>query len=64
MLGQRRKRWAKFGPALGQGLVFAGRHICVLHITRCEAIKTVAQLIELKDSARFQEKQTLRGKML
>ena len=32
-----------------QRLVFAGNHICVLHITGCEDIKTVAQLIEPKD---------------
>ena len=43
MLGQRLRRWTRIGPALGQ------RHICVLHITGCEDIKTVAQLIEPKD---------------
>ena len=52
MQGQRRRWWATIGPALGQRLVFAesvASHICVLHITGCEDIKTVAQLIEPKD---------------
>ena len=53
MLGQRCRRWAKIGPALGQRLVFAGiveRPHCVLNITKCEDIKTVAPLIEFKDN--------------
>ena len=52
MLGQRRRRWARIGPALGQRLVFTGsvdRLHCVSHIKGCEDIKTVAQLIEPKD---------------
>ena len=52
MLGQRRRRWARFGIALGQRLVFAGsvdRPNFVSHIAGCEDIKTVAQLIEPKD---------------
>ena len=52
MLGQRRRRWTRLGPALGQRLVFDGsvdRVQCVLHIAGCEDIKTVAQLIEPKD---------------
>ena len=52
MLGQRRKWWARIGQALGQHLVFAAsvdRPHCVSHITGCEDIKTVAQLIEPKD---------------
>ena len=35
MLGQRRRRWASIGPALGQRLGFAGsvdKQHCVLHI--------------------------------
>ena len=49
MLGQHRRRWARIGTALRQRLVFAGsvdRPLCVLHVTGCEDIKTVAQLIE------------------
>ena len=52
MLGQRRIRCARIGPALGQRLVFAGsveRPHCVLNIAGCEDIKTVAPLIESKD---------------
>ena len=52
MLGQRRRRCVRVGPALDQRLMFAGcveRHICVLPITGCEYIKTVAQLIEPND---------------
>ena len=52
MLGQRRRRWARIWPALGQRLVFAGRFDrphCVSHIAGCEDIKTVAQLIEPKN---------------
>ena len=51
MLGQRRRRWARIGPALDQRLVFAGsveRPHCVLNIAGCEDIKTVAPLIESK----------------
>ena len=52
MLGQRRRRWARIGPALGQSIVFAGSvdrpHLCFAH-HRCEDIKTVTQLIEPKD---------------
>ena len=52
MLGQRRRWWARIGPALGQYLVFSGRidkpHF-VSHISGCEDIKTVAQLIKPKD---------------
>ena len=47
-----RRRWARIGPTLGQNLVFAesvDRPHCVSHIAGCEDIKTVAQLIELKD---------------
>ena len=50
--GRLGRRWAKIGPALGQRLVFAGsvdRPHCVSHISGCEDIKTVAQLIEPKD---------------
>ena len=52
MLGQRRGLWARFAPALGQHLVFAGsvdRPHCVSHIAGCDDDKTVAQLIEPKD---------------
>ena len=53
MLRQRRRRWPRIRPALGQHLLFAGSvdrpQICVLHITGCEDIKTVAQLIESID---------------
>ena len=53
MLGQRRRRWARIGPALGQRLVFAGSVdrllVCVSHIAGCEDIKTVSQLIEPND---------------
>ena len=52
MLGQRRRQWARTGPALGQLLVFAGsvdRPHYVLHNAGCEDSKTVAQLIEPKD---------------
>ena len=52
MLGQRRRRLARIGPALGQRLVFAGsvdRPHYVSHIAGCEDIKTVAQLIKPKD---------------
>ena len=52
MLGQRRRRWDRIGPAFGQRLVFAGsvdRPHYVSHIAGCEDIKTVAQLIEPKD---------------
>ena len=52
MLGQRRKggsklsqHWVNVSCLLG---VLAG-YICVLHITGCKDIKTVAQLIESKD---------------
>ena len=52
MLGQRRRRWATIGPALGQRLVFAGSvdspHLYFAH-HRCGDIKTVAQLIEPRD---------------
>ena len=54
MLGQRRKWWARIGPALGEHLVFAGsvdRLHCVSHIAGCGYIKTVAQLIESKDDS-------------
>ena len=52
MLGQRRRRWTRIGPALCQCLVFAGlvlRPHCVLNIAGCEDIKTVAPLIQSKD---------------
>ena len=52
MLGQRRRRWARIGLALGQRLVFAGsvdRPHCASHIEGCADIKTVAQLIKPKD---------------
>ena len=55
MLGQRRRRWASIGPALGQRLVFAGTRVFadkphyVSHIAGCKNIKTVAQVIEPKD---------------
>ena len=52
MLGQRRRRWARIGPASGQRLVFAGsveRPHCVLNIAGCEDIRTVDPLIEPKD---------------
>ena len=52
MLGQRRRRWASIGPALGQRPMFAGsvvRPHCVLNIAVCEDIKTVAPLIKSKD---------------
>ena len=52
MLGQRRRRWVRIGPALGQRLVFAesvDRTHCVSHIAGCEDIKTVAQMIEPKN---------------
>ena len=39
------QHWVNVSCLLG---VFTG-HICVLHITRCEDIKAVAQLIEPKD---------------
>ena len=39
------QHWVNFLCLLG---VLTG-HICVMHITRCEDIKTVAQLIEPKD---------------
>ena len=51
-LDQRRRWWARIGPALGQRLVFAGsvdRPHFILHITGCDDIKTVAQLIEPED---------------
>ena len=52
MLGQRRRRWARIGPAFGQRLVFAGsvvRPHCVLNIAGCENTKTVAPLIKSKE---------------
>ena len=52
MLGQRRRRWARIGPALGQRLVSAGsgdRIHYVLHIAGCEDIETFGQLIVPKD---------------
>ena len=52
VLGQRRRRWARIGPAWGQRLVFAGRVVgphCVFNILGCEDIKTVAPLIKSKD---------------
>ena len=74
MLGQRRRRWARIEPALGQRLVFAGSvdrpHLC-FHITVCGDIKTVAQLIEPEDDLVTVDRLdtarpywTLRGKML
>ena len=52
MLGQRRRRWARIRPALGQRLVFADsveRPHYVLNIAGCKDIKTVAPLLESKD---------------
>ena len=54
MLGQRCRRWARIGTALGQRLVFAGSVVkshCVLNIAGCEYIKTVAPLIKSKDDS-------------
>ena len=55
MPDQRRRRWASLAE-LDQHwvnvvclLVVLTGHICVLHITECEDIKTVAQLIEPAD---------------
>ena len=55
MPDQRRRRWARLAE-LDQHwvnvvclLVVLTGHICVLHITECEDIKTVAQLIEPAD---------------
>ena len=44
MLGQRHRRWARIGPALGQRLVFAGsvvRPHCVFNIAGGEAFAPV-----------------------
>ena len=52
MLGQRRRLWARIGPALGRRLVFAGsvdRPHCVLHIAWCEDIKGVVNCQNLRD---------------
>ena len=53
---QHRRRWPNIYQTLGRGRLALPNpqhvltsHICVLHITGCEDIKTVAQLIEAKD---------------
>ena len=53
MQGQRRRRWVRIGPALGQSLVFAGsvnRTYCVSHIPGVKILKLlILKLIEPKD---------------
>ena len=54
ILGLCHRQWASIGPALAERLRFAGsvdRPHCVSHISGCEDIKAVAQLIETKDDS-------------